>query len=371
MGACFYLFQSFSFRAVFIGFYILLATSLLTGFLIKKPGWLHKLLKHTGNYFLGTFLYIILIILSVDCGRVVFKYIFHASWIQYRITFIMTGLVCTMIISFLSIYGVLHSWDLRITPYDISVEKEIEGMSSLRIILVADTHFGYNAGRLHARKLVKRINEQKPDLVCFAGDLFDNEYDSIYHPEDVTAALRSIHAKYGVYACWGNHDINEPILAGFTFRASKDIFDDPRMKKMLQDANIHLLNDKSVLIDNKFYLVGRKDFSRAKKFEDGRLTPAQLTESLDQSKPIIVMDHQPKELNDMANAGVDLDLCGHTHNGQIFPGNLLLHFLWENPYGYKRIDRMHNIVTSGTGVWGPGMRIGTDSEICLITVRFE
>ena len=174
-----------------------------------------------------------------------------------------------------------------------------------------------------------------------------------------------------VYACWGNHDLNEPILAGFTFNGTEDNYNDPRMEEFLTDAGIHLLDDESVLIDNKFYIVGRRDASRCEKVEGSRATPAQLTESLDQRKPIIFIDHQPKELDETAAAGVDLDLCGHTHDGQIFPGNLIIHLFWENSCGYLRKGNMHNIVTSGAGIWGPNMRVGTNSEICPITVHFN
>ena len=67
---------------------------------------------------------------------------------------------------------------------------------------------------------------------------------------------------------------------------------------------------------------------------------------------------------------MDLDLCGHTHDGQIFPGNLIIHLFWENSCGYLQKGSMHNIVTSGAGIWGPSMRVGTDSEICPITIHF-
>ena len=77
MGACHRLFQTMAFRASFIGVYIILATALLTGFLIKKPANLHRILKHTGNYFLGTFIYILLVIAVVDFGRLILKYIFQ------------------------------------------------------------------------------------------------------------------------------------------------------------------------------------------------------------------------------------------------------------------------------------------------------
>ena len=370
MGACHRLFRTFGFRAVFVGVYVFLATTLLTGFLIKKPYTLHHALKVIGNYFLGTFLYILLVILIVDLGRLLLKYVFHVSWINYRYTFAVTGLISALLILSVSIYGIVHVRDIKTTPYEVTVHKTVEGMDSLKIVLLADTHFGYSIGRSQAEQIVEKINAENPDIVCFAGDIFDNEFDAIRYPEDIKKSLKSIQAKYGVYACWGNHDLNEPILAGFTFKSSENK-DDPRMKEFLTDAGIHLLEDEAVLIDNKFYIVGRKDEDRAEKTSEERLTPAQLTSDLDQSKPIIFIDHQPKELEEAAAAGADLDLCGHTHNGQMFPGNLTIHLFWENPCGYLQKGNMHNIVTSGAGIWGPDMRVGTDSEICSITVHFE
>ena len=92
-------------------------------------------------------------------------------------------------------------------------------------------------------------------------------------------------------------------------------------------------------------------------------------------KDVLLTEHgiytREKELDKTAAAGVDLDLCGHTHDGQIFPGNLIIHLFWENSCGYLRKGTMHNIVTSGAGIWGPNMRVGTNSEICPITVHFN
>lgn len=371
MGACHRLFQTAAFRTAFIGTYIFLATALLTGFLIKKPAFLHRLLKHIGNYFLGTFLYIILVILVVDLGRLLLKYVFHAEFLSYRRTFVITGCICTLLILCLSLYGIIHAWQIKTTPYEVTVHKNAAGMDSLKIVLVADSHFGYSVGSIRARQLARKINAENPDLVCFAGDIFDNEYDAIQSPDKILSALKSIRSKYGVYACWGNHDINEPILAGFTFGGSGEEYNDPRMEKLLTDAGIRLLQDESVLIDDKFYVVGRKDISRARKTGEKRLTPAQLTKGLDRSKPIIFIDHQPKELSEIADAGADLDLCGHTHDGQMFPGNLFIHLFWENTCGYLQKGSLHNIVTSGAGIWGPDMRVGTDNEICSVTVNFR
>ena len=148
---------------------------------------------------------------------------------------------------------------------------------------------------------------------------------------------------------------------------------DERFEQFFHDAGMTLLDDEVRLIKNHFYLIGRKDPARCKKLisEKERLTPNQLTQHLDKSKPILIIDHQPKELSLLADAGADLILGGHTHNGQLFPGNLLLPLMWENPYGLLKKGNAYSVVTSGAGVWGPNMRLGTKSEICLVKMQFH
>lgn len=374
MGTCHSILRTLGFRLIFAVIYVLLSTSLLTGFLIKNPKSLHRMLKITGNYFLGIFLYTLVIILLADFGRILLKYVFHASWIHSRTAFTVAGAICALLILLLSACGIFHAKYIKTTSYDVIINKTIPERTSMKVVLLADTHFGYNAGVLHARELVRKINKQKPDLVCIAGDIFDNEYNAIRNPEKLEKTLRGIKSTYGVYACWGNHDLNEEILAGFTFKHKDgDLSDikDPHMKKFLEDSNIHILEDESVLINDQFYVIGRKDASLTEKIDETRKAPAQLTEKLDRDKPIIMIDHQPKELQELADAGVDLDLCGHTHNGQTFPGNFTIKLMWENPCGLLSKDNMTNITTSGAGVWGPAMRIGTDSEICSINIQLK
>ena len=374
MGTCHSILRTLGFRLIFAVIYVLLSTSLLTGFLIKNPKSLHRILKITGNYFLGIFLYTLIIILLADFGRILLKYVFHASWIHSRTAFTVAGAICALLILLLSACGIFHAKYIKTTSYDVIINKTIPERTSMKVVLLADTHFGYNVGVLHARELVRKINKQKPDLVCIAGDIFDNEYDAIRNPEKLEKTLRGIKSTYGVYACWGNHDLNEEILAGFTFKHKDgDLSDikDPHMKKFLEDSNIHILEDESVLINDQFYVIGRKDASLTEKIHETRKAPAQLTEKLNRDKPIIMIDHQPKELQELADAGVDLDLCGHTHNGQTFPGNFTIKLMWENPCGLLSKDNMTNITTSGAGVWGPAMRIGTDSEICSINIQLK
>ena len=218
--------------------------------------------------------------------------------------------------------------------------------------------------------MVRKINRMDADLVVIAGDLFDNEYEALDDPNKLAKILSGIKSKYGVYACYGNHDIEEKILAGFTFRSKKKKVSDPRMDQLLKNAGIKLLRDEGVLIADSFYLYGRADAKVPGRGIQSRKTAKEITSTMDMDKPVIVLDHEPSELQKLSDAGVDLDLCGHTHDGQMFPGNLTVKLFWENAYGYLKKGNMHNIVTSGVGVFGPNMRVGTKNEICEITVTF-
>ena len=371
IGNCHHLFQSTVFRVILAIVYVLISTTPLTGFLIKKPASLHRILKVTSNYFLGIFMYILMIVLSADIIRLILKYVFHASWIHSRVAFAIAGAICIFSVLLISIRGIYHAKHINVTPYEVTVDKSAGELDSLKIVLIADTHFGYNAGTIHAKEIVKKINRQNPDLVCIAGDIFDNEWEAVQEPARMAELLRGIRSKYGVYACYGNHDIEEPILAGFTFRQRAPKASSPQMDAFLSDAGIQLLRDEGVLLNDSFYLYGRADAQRPGAGISERKSPQEITADMDKTRPIIVIDHQPRELAALAAAGVDIDLCGHTHDGQMFPGNLVVRPFWENFYGYLQKGSMHNIVTSGVGLFGPNMRVGTKAEICPITVHFS
>ena len=252
------------------------------------------------------------------------------------------------------------------------VNKKVEKIKKLRIALVADLHMGYNIGTPHLKQMVEKINKENPDLVVIAGDIFDNEYEALDDPKQIIKVLKQLKSKYGIYAVYGNHDIKEKILAGFTFdQKGEKKESDIRMDELLENANITLLRDEEVLIENSFYIYGRPDYRKPGRGITTRKTPKEITENLDNKKPIIVIDHQPMELDELADAGVDLDLCGHTHDGQLFPANITTALLWENSYGYLKKGNMHNIVTSGVGLFGPNMRVGTVAEIVIIDVSFK
>ena len=281
------------------------------------------------------------------------------------------GVMILAAVMIFTVYGSIHARQIDTMDYAVTVDKACAGRKELKVALAADLHLGYNSGLSQVKKMVKQINRGKPDLVCIAGDIFDNEFRAVKDPEKIEKELRKIQSTYGTYACWGNHDIGEKILGGFTFGTKKAPDNDRQMEEFLSRSGIRLLDDKTILIGGSFYLAGRKDPSKAGKMGEQRRNAEDLLKDCDLTKPVIVMDHEPKELKQLSEAGADLDLSGHTHDGQIFPGNLVTGMMWENSCGYKKIGNMNSVVTSGAGVWGPPLRVGTKSEVCQITVRFS
>lgn len=332
---------------------------------------------------------------------------------QVAIAAASVGIIFTLLIC---LYGFLHATDTRITEYTVELPKKNCRLDELNAVMVADMHMGCNIGVPEMEKMVKLINECNPDIVFFCGDIFDNIYDALDDPERLISIYQSINSKYGVYACYGNHDVDEPVLAGFTFNQDEKKVSDPRMDEFLERAGVRLLRDEGVLIENSFYVYGRPDYARPgrgiiirnnpkevisriyihlKTIKEGfAASDLPIGEAYDDpldwglekqyewllaasdelpeiDYPVIVLDHEPKELEELSKAGVDLTLSGHTHDGQIFPANILLSFISENSYGLKKIGNMTDIVTSGVGLFGPYMRVGTISEICNIKIHFK
>lgn len=266
--------------------------------------------------------------------------------------------------------GFINARDIKSTTYDVKINKKTS-INDLKIAFVADYHLGYNMGYKIVEKTVEKINKEKPDIVLIGGDIFDNNYDSLDDPEKIIKAFRKIESKYGVFAVYGNHDIDEKIFMGFTFSSKNKKESDVRMDELLTKSNIILLKDEYVLIDNAFYLVGRPDIDRPNRGVEKRINPENLTTYLNQDLPIIVLEHEPVELLKLSKNHVDLDLNGHTHDGQIFPLNYLIKLKFDNTYGLKKYNNMYDIVTSGVGVFGVNMRILTSPEVVTINVKFN
>lgn len=366
--ACSSLFDNFVVKCAVIVIYSFFASSFITGFLLP-----FRFLKLIGNYWLGVIQYILTVVLVADFTRLILvkTHLISSLFLSSKLVFIITGIVCMLLILLISIYGIIHAKKIIYSNYNVKLNKRVVGFSKMKIALVSDLHLGYNSTLSHIKKMVRMINNSNPDLVVIDGDIFDNDYNAIKDPDKIINILKEIKSKHGVFAVYGNHDIDEAILAGFTFPSKNKVrLSDPKMEEFLNKADIRLIRDDSLLIKDSFYLVGRLDYHKYGIDVRKRKTIQELLVDVDKNKPIIVMDHQPCELEELAKNGVDIDLSGHTHKGQMLPTGIFGKLVWKNNYGLLKIKGMYSIVTSGVGVYGPNMRIGSTAEVALINVDF-
>lgn len=360
------------FRLIFITLYVFLSCSIALAFILPHSS-IQRIIANIHTFWFGILLYTILTLGIAELIRLILKFskIVPADILASRRLFMLSSSVCMAVIIVLSLWGIYSATHVRDTCYEISIDKDGGKLDELDIALAADLHLGYTIGPDMMRQMVEKINAGQPDIILIAGDIFDNDYDAIEDPEELISILSELQSKYGVYAVYGNHDAAEKILAGFTFPSSEKKMSDPRMDEFLKRAGIRLITEETLLIDDSFYLVGRADEERPGRGIDERKSPSQIMRELDASKPVIVMEHEPKFLQEVADAGVDLHLCGHTHDGQTFPASLTTDIVWENSAGYLKKGNMHSIVTSGVGLFGPNMRLGTKSEVVHINVHFK
>ena len=371
-------------KIVFNVLYSFAALSLLMSFAISSEAAanseflfkLRRILKLIGNYHEGVLIYLITAFVVIGIVRFIRFLYLKISKKEPRVSDArraLIGLICMLFVLIISIYGVFHAKKIYREEFNVNIEKDAGDIEDLKVILIADLHMGYNIGSDYIEEAVSKINEEDADLIVIAGDIFDNEYEALDDPERLISALQSLKSKYGVYGVLGNHDIDEKILGGFTFGGKKNKQASDEMYEFVEKAGINILCEDYVLIGDEIYLYGRPDYERPGRYSlDGRKSPSEITEELDKDKPIIVLEHEPVELQELADAGVDMDLCGHTHDGQIFPLNLTSRYLtWENSAGLLKKDNMYSIVTSGLGLFGPNMRTGTDSEYCVINIHFD
>lgn len=370
MKHCNHRFNWLRFKVPFAVVYLFMALSPVIAFLLPKSA-VAIVIRRISTYWIGIMLYSLLYVVLFDLLRLIAKHTKLKNTLLFsRGSVISIGSVVVACAVATCLYGIFNARNIKVNEYSVTVNKSCGSDKHLKAVLVADLHMGYAIGVDHITNMVEKINQQDADIVIIAGDIFDNSYDGMDDPEGIKAQLKSIKSKYGVYAVYGNHDIDEKILIGFTFDWGGKQLHNEKMTNFMKECNIKLINDESVLINDEFYLVGRRDTDKPGTEDGTRAEISELTKDLDKTKPIFVLSHEPDELQKTADAGADIDFSGHTHDGQLFPGNLTIGLFWENPCGMIKKDNMYSIVTSGVGVYGTFMRVGTDAEICSVDIDF-
>jgi uncharacterized protein len=235
----------------------------------------------------------------------------------------------------------------RIHNYAIEIPRKSSTLRELTIAFAADFHLKDTTNPRVLERFAAKVAAARPDIVLFGGDMVDGDRQD-EKLEMFEAVFRRLTPKYGVFGVAGNHDSRA---------ASRTFF---------EKAGIRFLQDAVEKIDDAFYLVGRND-ARSR----GRAPVGDLLKGRDADLPIIVLDHRPTDLDAISRAGADIQLSGHTHNGQLFPINIITRGQYELAWGYKKKGATHVFVTCGIQTWGPPVRTAGVSEILVIKVTFR
>ncbi len=263
----------------------------------------------------------------------------------------LTSVILTFSALLLGWYNAHHVWQ---TDYKIQTDKNIH---NIKIAMFADAHVGTTFNAKGFEKHLQKIQSQNPDILLVIGDFVD---DDTTRPDMIESveALGKIKTTKGIYFVFGNHDKG---YYGAKYRG----FSSQDLIESLTQNGIKVLRDETVLIDDTFYLIGRKDKSQERQNMD------ELTANLDKSKYILVLDHQPNDYENQIRVGADLVLSGHTHGGQLFPFNYVSEYLKINDktYGHERRGQTDFIVTSGISDWALRFKTGTQSEYVIIELE--
>jgi len=342
-------------------------TYIITFWLIVASFVIGEILEHThssligewiyriGAFWLAFMLYFTLAILLIDFVRLL-NYFFHflpeiTQNFRFRL-----GIITIAVVPLIVIAGHINALNTRVKEISLNIPKKVTGNHQMKIVVASDIHLGALIGENREEHLVSIITKQKPDLVLLCGDLVDG---------DVGAALRKnlgrhfqeIRTPMGVYAIPGNHEYIGGIKKTLPY---------------LESINIKLLRDKVLVLPNGVQLVGRDDRDNRTMGEGtGRKSLKELMTGLDKTFPIIVMNHQPFDLDEAVKEDVDLHLSGHTHHGQLWPFNYMTKAIFELSWGYLKKGNTNFYVSSGFGSWGPPVRLGNTPEVVVFNLTFN
>ena len=344
--------------------YVIVFFSYLVGTILQRSG--HYALStpflHVGAWMLAAILYFVLTFVLIDILRDINALTFKAEILTFRYRYGDSGghlwsLVGCIITALVLIIGYFNAKFPTTTHLAYKTDKEIS--RDFKYVLISDVHLGMINCDHFMEVLKDRINAENPDFVVIAGDFFDGDPEPVIN-SNVGAILREIKTGYGIFAVNGNHE----------WIGNANVADE-----FLKKHGVTVLRDSTARLPFGVTIVGREDFSAGRPGgkRSGRKPLAEVVSNIDRNDYTILLDHQPKNLDEAAESGViDIELSGHTHAGaQLWPLFLLSSRMYENDYGQYRKLNTDFYTTSGYGTWGPPIRTSARPELVVIETKKE
>ena len=305
--------------------------------------------------------YLFISSLIADLIRIIQKYLIKEKHLNFIPKIHKKGLLAVIIFTIIilgSVYGMNH---IELTQYNLTTDK-IDN-KSYSILFISDVHYGTVQNTQLVKDSILKMNNLKPDIVVLGGDIVD-ERTTKESMQEIFEELGKINSTYGTYYIFGNHD-RQPYTSDY--ENGNRTFTDSDLNQSIEKNRIKILNDDKIIINNDIVLVGRSDAE----WEDSinRTDVNEILNESDLSKYIVVLDHQPVEYEENDQEGVDLQLSGHTHGGQVFPYGVIYNLSGRLNYGEYEIGDMKQIVSSGLTGWGWPMRNEAKCEYVLININ--
>ena len=219
--------------------------------------------------------------------------------------------------------------------------------------VATDLHVGLLVRNHWLSRMIETINSTRPDMVLLVGDIVDSDVTHAQE-ERLSEELGTLSAPLGVFAVLGNHEFYsgaEEAAASF------------------RDGGVTVLRDEAVQVEGILTLVGRDDRASARR--GSSRFPLSAIPGVEGSLPVIVMDHTPSDLQEAEDAGVSLQVSGHTHRGQLWPFNFMTSRIFEQDWGFLKKGETLYYISCGVGVWGPPIRTSSRPEVVVLNVSFQ
>ncbi len=298
------------------------------------PSLLHSVMFVTGASWMAFILYMVIALLPVSLAGKIFPGLNHGF------LWALLPVLCLLA------YGNCRYRHPDINRISVQLEKPLS-CPEVKVVAVSDVHLGIGTGKKALKRYVDMINAENPDVIIIGGDLIDSSAEPLVR-ERMDEELTMLRAPMGIYMVPGNHEYISGISGCEAF---------------LKDTPVVLLRDSVVSLPCGLQIIGRDD-----RFSAGRKNVAELLAFADTSKPVFLVDHQPYGLAENDALGIDVQFSGHTHGGQLWPGNLIVKKLYEQPDGWRKWENAFIYVSSGLSLWGPPFRIGTSSDMAVLTL---
>jgi predicted MPP superfamily phosphohydrolase len=346
-------------KPFYLPIFIIVAYGYILAKLLYKflPPLAYDILLVIGAIWFAYLVYFILFLIGIDFLRLLDSFIhFFPSFLtkNYELTKNITAVVIIAVVSIVIFLGNLNKREITIRRLDLNLPKGDGKLNELNIVMAADLHLSPIDGEKLLGRIVEKINSLEPDIILFAGDIVDNKAEVLMR-RGIGESFKQLNPKYGIYAINGNHEFINDVESSVKF---------------MENYNFHVLRDNHEFVDSSFYIIGREDVSMKQFTSSQRKALDEIVKPVEENYPKILLDHTPVKLEQAEKNSINLQLSGHTHHGQIWPGNIITNLIYEISWGYKKKGKTHYYVTSGAGTWGPPVRTGSKSEIVNIKVIF-